>query len=285
MSLDGWRRDAGGELVQHGRARQLARLVDALPVGVRKPGGVREPLRDEQAQDDGERGLGCPGALQRVERGGVRLVLGFRAARVADGRPPCLLVVVGCSTQSRCAHAAALPCSSSTSEPSSLTASVSSFGSHRASAAPRSRLRARAAARSSYWRCRSWRRASFSSPVVGSEAWSVWRWLMPARIRGGVGGDLLHESIREPLGIGDVAWVRSLRPGEFEQAAERARGVDVLGGQREALAPAVVLGLPRRPVVLGRVRDLRQRGERGGDALGVAAELGEHDGDRLLVAG
>ena len=45
-----------------------------------------EPLRDEQTQDDGERGLGRPGAVERVEGLGVQLLGGFGAARVADGR-------------------------------------------------------------------------------------------------------------------------------------------------------------------------------------------------------
>ena len=61
------------------------RLVDALPVGVRESGGVDEPLRDEQAQDDRERGLGRPRAHERGERRLVGLLLGLRAARVADG--------------------------------------------------------------------------------------------------------------------------------------------------------------------------------------------------------
>ena len=65
--LDGGRGDAAGEPVQRLGAGQLVRLVDALSVGVREAAGVGEPLRDEQTQDDGERGLGRPGAVERVE--------------------------------------------------------------------------------------------------------------------------------------------------------------------------------------------------------------------------
>src|SRR5207248_5784057 len=72
-----------------------------------------------------------------------------------------------------------------------------------------------------------------------------------------VRGDLLHESIREPLRVGGVAVVAAtVRVGEFEQAAERARGVGVLVAEREAVALSSLLALARLPVVLGRVRDL-----------------------------
>ena len=73
-----------------------------------------------------------------------------------------------------------------------------------------------------------------------------------------VGGDLLHEPIREPLRVGGVAVVAaSVRVGEFEQAAKRARGVGVLVAEREAVALSSLLALARLPVVLGRVLDLR----------------------------
>jgi hypothetical protein len=70
-------------------------------------------------------------------------------------------------------------------------------------------------------------------------------------------GDLLDEAIREPLRIGGVAVVAaSIRVGEFEQAAERARGVGVLVAEGEAVALSALLALARLPVVLGRVLDL-----------------------------
>ena len=100
-----------------------------------------------------------------------------------------------------------------------------------------------------------------------------------------MGGDLLHEPIREPLRIGDVAVLPPVvRGGQLEQAAERAGGVGVLVGQGEALPPSPVLGLPRRPVVLGRVLDLGQRRERRRDRLGVRAELREQRRQRVVSA-
>src|SRR5205814_1161433 len=45
-ALDRRRGYAAGELVEHLRPSQLARLVDALPVGVRQPVRVGQPLRE-----------------------------------------------------------------------------------------------------------------------------------------------------------------------------------------------------------------------------------------------
>jgi len=47
-----------------------------------------------------------------------------------------------------------------------------------------------------------------------------------------VRGDLLHEPIHEPLAIRDVEVVAaSVRAGQFEQAAEGARGVGIVVGE------------------------------------------------------
>ena len=57
---------------------------DAAALG-RVSDGFGEVLRDEQAQDDGERRRWRACALERAERLLVGLLLGLRAARVADG--------------------------------------------------------------------------------------------------------------------------------------------------------------------------------------------------------
>jgi hypothetical protein len=68
-----------------------------------------QALREEQAQDNGEGGLRCPGTGQRGGGVGVELLLGCAPHGLRTVTLPCLLVVVGFSTQSRCARAAALP--------------------------------------------------------------------------------------------------------------------------------------------------------------------------------
>ena len=60
--------DAAGELVEHLRRGELLRLVDALAVGSGETVRVDEALCDEQAQDDGERVLGCSRAAQALGR-------------------------------------------------------------------------------------------------------------------------------------------------------------------------------------------------------------------------
>ncbi len=94
--------------------------------------------------------------------------------------------------------------------------------------------------------------------------------------------DLLDEPVREPLRIGDVAVIAAtVPPGEFEQAAERARRVAVLVAEGEALARPALLALAGLPVVLGAVRDLRQRPEGGLDSLRVPAELRQDGRERV----
>ena len=239
--LDGGRRDAGGELAEHGRARQLARLVDALPVGVRQPGRVREPLRDEQAQDDGERGLGRPGALQ-ARRAPRRVPASRPPRRAGSGRSslPCLLVVVGCSTQSRCAHAAALPCSSSTSEPSSLTASVSSFGCQLGERRAEVEV-ARPRGRPLLVLALSLLAARLLLGVVRRlTAWPVWR---GRRRRASVGCACaaIFWTSRSASHSGSVtyAWLRSFRPGSSSRQPNARAASTSSSVEREALAPAL----------------------------------------------
>jgi hypothetical protein len=62
----------------------------------------------------------------------------------------------------------------------------------------------------------------------------------------------------------------SVRAGRFEQAAEGARGVRVLVGEREALPP--LLRLSPLPVVFVAARDLRQLRVGGGDRLAALAQ-------------
>ena len=102
--LDRGRGDPRGELVERGATGQLLRLVDALAVGVRQAGGVGEPLRDEQAQDDRERVLGRAGALERGQR--LRRGAASRPARRAgSGRSPC----PACSSSSAARRRAGAP--------------------------------------------------------------------------------------------------------------------------------------------------------------------------------
>ena len=71
----------------------------------------------------------------------------------------------------------------------------------------------------------------------------------------GVRGDLLAETICEPLAIGDVEVLAPVRTGQVEQAAEGSRGVGVLVGEGEALALTLLHDLARLPVVLVLLRD------------------------------
>ena len=88
-----------------------------------------------------------------------------------------------------------------------------------------------------------------------------------------MGGDLLPETIREPLRVGDVAVIAAVRPAEFEEAAEGARRVGVVVAEGEAVALASLLPFAGLPVVLGGVLDLRERVESRVHPLGVRAEL------------
>jgi hypothetical protein len=74
----------------------------------------------------------------------------------------------------------------------------------------------------------------------------------------------------------------TIRRGKLEQAAEGAGGVGVVVREREAAALPPLLRVPRRPVVFGGVRDLRQRRVRLFDGLGVRPELREQHGQRVL---
>ncbi|MEJ7791690.1 MAG: hypothetical protein WKF65_06950 [Gaiellaceae bacterium] len=102
-------------------------LVDSLPVGVRQALRLDEPLRDEQAQHHRDRVFLGAGAREGGNCFSVVLALGLRTARVPGSTFPCL-VVVGWSTHSRYAQAAARPWCLRTTEPRNLIASVSSFG-------------------------------------------------------------------------------------------------------------------------------------------------------------
>ncbi len=107
--------------------------------------------------------------------------------------------------------------------------------------------------------------------------------LRPLLLRRDVRGDLLHEAIREPLRVGDVAVIAAVHPAEFEEAAEGARRVGVVVAEGEALALASLLPLAGLPVVLGGVLDLRERAEGRVHRLGVRAELREQRRDGLLA--
>ena len=63
--------DAPRELVEHIQGGELLRLVHALAVSSGEALRVDEALCDEQAQNDGERVVGCSRAAQALGRLGV----------------------------------------------------------------------------------------------------------------------------------------------------------------------------------------------------------------------
>ncbi|MEJ7790431.1 MAG: hypothetical protein WKF65_00460 [Gaiellaceae bacterium] len=106
--LDGGGCDAADEPADELGGCEKLGLMDSLPVGVRLALRVDEPLRDEQAQHHRDRVLWGAGAREGGHCFRVVLALRLRPARVRVVTFPCL-VVVGWSTHSRYAQAAARP--------------------------------------------------------------------------------------------------------------------------------------------------------------------------------
>src|SRR5215208_412450 len=107
-SFAAWRslRGALGELRERLGARQLLRLVDAVPDGVRQRGGVGEPLVRGAGAARRRGGRPCAGAHQRGGGFGAELLLGLCVARVADGH---LALLCWSWSAARCRAGAPMP--------------------------------------------------------------------------------------------------------------------------------------------------------------------------------
>lgn len=217
MLLDRGRGYSAGEFVYDLGAGQLLRLVDSLPVGVGKAVGVGEPLREQQPQDDGESRLGRACAQQRGGRLLVELLLGLRSARVADGHlallvrrrrlldaePLCprrSLPVVSKHERAEQLHRVGVDLRLPPREGRAQVEIAGASGDARL-VLPLPLLAAR---------------LPLGVVAVGGRALLARR-LLSVGLRGGVRGDLLDESVRQPLRIGDVrVWLAPARGGEFE---------------------------------------------------------------------